>query len=42
MVKINDRGPFVRERIIDLSKSDFAGIGNTASGLLHADVRVIE
>ena len=42
VVKINDRGPFVRGRIIDLSKSAFAEIGNTASGLLHVDVQVID
>lgn len=42
LVKINDRGPFVRGRIIDLSKSAFAEIGNTASGLLHVDVQVID
>tara|TARA_R110000772_G_scaffold93705_1_gene191277 strand:- start:84941 stop:85570 length:630 start_codon:yes stop_codon:yes gene_type:complete len=42
LVRINDRGPFARGRIIDLSKSAFAEIGNTASGLLHVDVQVIE
>ena len=42
LVRINDRGPFARGRIIDLSKSAFAEIGNTASGLLHVDAQVIE
>ncbi|WP_373081773.1 septal ring lytic transglycosylase RlpA family protein, partial [Zhongshania sp.] len=41
-VKINDRGPFVRGRIIDLSKSAFTAIGNTSSGLIKVDIQVIE
>ncbi|MBU0539563.1 MAG: septal ring lytic transglycosylase RlpA family protein [Gammaproteobacteria bacterium] len=42
VVKINDRGPFVRGRIIDLSKSAFAEIGSTSSGLLKVDIQIIE
>ena len=42
LVKINDRGPFVRGRIIDLSKSAFSAIGNTASGLIKVDIQVID
>ena len=42
VVKINDRGPFVRGRIIDLSKSAFAEIGNTSSGLIKVDIQVVE
>lgn len=41
VVKINDRGPFVRGRIIDLSKSAFSSIGNTSSGLLNVRIEVI-
>ncbi|MEX1667911.1 septal ring lytic transglycosylase RlpA family protein [Zhongshania guokunii] len=42
LVTINDRGPFARGRIIDLSKSAFAEIGNTASGVIKVDIQVIE
>lgn len=42
IVKINDRGPFVRGRIIDLSKSAFSSIGNTASGLIDVKIEVIK
>jgi rare lipoprotein A len=42
VVVINDRGPFVKGRIIDLSKSAFSGIGNTSSGLLSVEIEVIE
>ena len=42
VVKINDRGPFVTGRIIDLSKSAFSRIGNTASGILPVTLEVIE
>jgi rare lipoprotein A len=42
VVKINDRGPFVKGRIIDLSKSAFSRIGNTASGILPVTLEVIE
>lgn len=42
IVKINDRGPFVRGRIIDLSKSAFSSIGNTSSGLIDVKIEVIK
>ncbi|WP_022951109.1 septal ring lytic transglycosylase RlpA family protein [Leucothrix mucor] len=42
VVKINDRGPFVRGRIIDLSKSAFSRIGNTSAGILPVTLEVIE
>ncbi|MGR9053196.1 MAG: septal ring lytic transglycosylase RlpA family protein [Gammaproteobacteria bacterium] len=42
VVKINDRGPFVRGRIIDLSKSAFSSIGNTSSGLISVKIEVIQ
>ncbi|MCS6180753.1 RlpA-like protein precursor [Shewanella baltica] len=42
IVKINDRGPFVRGRIIDLSKSAFSSIGNISSGLIDVKIEVIK
>ena len=41
IVTINDRGPFVRGRIIDLSKSAFSRIANTAVGVLSVEIEVI-
>jgi len=40
-VRINDRGPFVKGRIIDLSRSAFARIGNPASGLIPVRVEIV-
>lgn len=42
IVKINDRGPFVKGRIIDLSKSAFRSIGNTSSGIINVRIEVIQ
>lgn len=42
VVKINDRGPFVKGRIIDLSKSAFSRIGKTSAGILPVTLEVIE
>lgn len=41
VVKVNDRGPFVRGRIIDLSRSAFSSIGDTSLGLLDVRIEVI-
>ncbi|WP_414730227.1 septal ring lytic transglycosylase RlpA family protein, partial [Zhongshania aliphaticivorans] len=41
VVRINDRGPFVKGRIVDLSKSAFDAIGNTYSGLIEVEIEVI-
>jgi rare lipoprotein A len=41
VVKINDRGPFVKGRIIDLSKSAFKQIGETALGVIKVRIEVI-
>jgi rare lipoprotein A len=41
VVKINDRGPFVKGRIIDLSLSAFRQIGNPAQGVLKVKIEVI-
>ena len=40
-VKINDRGPFVRGRIIDLSRSAFSSIGNTSAGVIEVKIEVV-
>lgn len=42
VVKINDRGPFVKGRIIDLSKSAFSTIGSTSSGLINVHIEVVK
>ncbi len=42
VVKINDRGPFVKGRILDLSKSAFSSIANTSSGIIKVKIEVIE
>lgn len=41
VVRINDRGPFIKGRIIDLSKLAFSTIGNTSSGLINVKIEVI-
>jgi rare lipoprotein A len=42
VVVVNDRGPFVKGRIVDLSKSAFSSIGSTSAGLLKVEIEVIE
>ena len=41
IVKINDRGPFIDNRIIDLSRYAFSKIGDTDSGLINVKIEVI-
>lgn len=41
VVKINDRGPFVQDRIIDLTRYAFSRIGNTEQGLIRVKIEVI-
>lgn len=41
VVKINDRGPFIKGRVIDLSKSAFSSIGNTSSGAIKVKLEVV-
>lgn len=41
VVRINDRGPFVKGRCIDLSKAAFTKIGSTSSGVLSVRVQRI-
>ena len=41
VVRINDRGPFVKGRIIDLSKSAFSAIANRRLGVVEVIVEVV-
>ena len=41
VVKINDRGPFINGRIIDLTRSAFSRIGNLDSGIINVRIEVI-
>jgi rare lipoprotein A len=41
IVKINDRGPFVRGRIVDLSGSAFSSIANLDAGVIEVKIEVI-
>lgn len=41
VVKINDRGPFVKGRIIDLSKAAFSSIASTSLGLVDVEIEVL-
>ena len=40
-VTINDRGPFIKGRIIDLPRNAFSKIGNTKSGTIKVKIEVI-
>lgn len=40
VVKINDRGPFIDGRIIDLTRYAFSRIGNTDQGLASVKIEV--
>jgi rare lipoprotein A len=42
IVKINDRGPFVKSRIIDLSGSAFSSIANFDAGVIDVKIKVIK
>ena len=41
-VKINDRGPFVKGRIIDLTRSAFSRIGDLRSGVIDVKIEVVQ
>ena len=41
-VKINDRGPFINGRIIDLSRAAFAKIENAYKGLANVEIMVVD
>lgn len=42
VVKINDRGPFIKGRIIDLSRSAFNSIASKSSGVIDVKIEVVE
>ncbi|HUI71144.1 MAG TPA: septal ring lytic transglycosylase RlpA family protein [Spirochaetia bacterium] len=42
LVKINDRGPFVGGRIIDLSRAAAAAIGMVDTGVAHVSLQIVE
>lgn len=42
IVRVNDRGPFVKGRIIDLSRSAFLRIGNTKAGVISVRIQVLD
>ena len=41
-VRINDRGPFVKGRIIDLTRTAFSRIANLDKGVAKVEVRVVK
>jgi rare lipoprotein A len=41
VVRINDRGPFIDGRIIDLSRYAFSRIGDTQKGLINVKIEVL-
>jgi rare lipoprotein A len=41
IVRINDRGPFIKGRVINLSKSAFSTIANPRMGLIEVIVVII-
>lgn len=40
-VRINDRGPYVGGRCLDLSRAAFAAIGNVGAGVMHVKYEVL-
>ena len=42
IVKINDRGPFVKGRIIDLTRHAFSKIADTSIGVIGAKIEVVK
>jgi len=41
-VRINDRGPFVKGRIIDLTRNAFSQIANLEKGIEKVEIRVVK
>ena len=41
-VRINDRGPFVKGRIIDLSRAAFSQIADINKGVVKVEVSVVQ
>lgn len=42
VVEINDRGPFVKSRVLDLSQAAFSEIGHTNSGVMHVEYEILD
>ncbi|GAA4902621.1 septal ring lytic transglycosylase RlpA family protein [Ferrimonas pelagia] len=42
VVRINDRGPFVRGRIIDLTRKNFGQLGLHSAGLIKVRIEVVK
>lgn len=42
VVKINDRGPHTKSRLLDLSKAAFTSIGSTSAGILNVQMEVLD
>lgn len=42
VVEINDRGPFVKSRVLDLSEAAFKEIGHTNTGVMHVEYEVLK
>ena len=40
-VRVNDRGPFVAGRLLDLSEGAARAIGGIGAGLIHVRIRVV-
>jgi rare lipoprotein A len=41
-VRINDRGPFVKGRVIDLSQAAFSRIASVDDGLARVEIRIVK
>jgi rare lipoprotein A len=41
-VRINDRGPFVKGRVIDLSQAAFSQIASLDKGLARVEIRIVK
>lgn len=41
-VKINDRGPYAKNRVIDLSQRAFEQVGDTSKGLISVRIDIID
>ncbi|MRT91599.1 septal ring lytic transglycosylase RlpA family protein [Ancylomarina sp. 16SWW S1-10-2] len=41
-LRINDRGPYVKGRVIDLSKAGAEAIGDLDKGVFNVEIRIVE
>jgi rare lipoprotein A len=41
-VKVNDRGPFIKGRVIDLTRAAFAKIGDTKKGIIPVKIEAVK